>query len=315
MKTTLALLVSLLAAMAQSQHRAASPAMDLSSNLPQQKIGPEDLIGISVYDAPELTRTVRVSADGTVGLPMLKARIQAGGLMPVDVESAIASALQKEEILVSPVVTVSVMEYRSRPISVVGAVKKPVTFQVAGSMRLLEAISRAEGLTDDAGNEILLTLPARADGKEALVRRIPVKALIDAADPELNYALVGGEEIRVPAAGKIFVVGNVKKPGSFAIRDSGDTSVLKALAVSEGLMPYASQIAYIYRRDDSSGSKKEIPVELSKIMKRKSSDVTLEPNDILYVPDRSGKRVAMTSLERLLTIGTGFGSAAILVSR
>jgi polysaccharide export outer membrane protein len=148
-----------------------------------------------------------------------------------------------------------------------------------------------------------------------LTSRIPVKALIDAANPDLNVALQGGEEIRVPPAGKVFVVGNVKKPGSFPIRDSSESTILKALALSEGLMPYASETAYIYRMEDSKSEKTEIAVDLRKIMKRQSADVALRANDILYIPDRTGKRAAITSLERMLSIGTGLGTAAILVAR
>ncbi len=317
MKFLYTLYVSLAICHAQSSSRNSLPLPDSVSNLPQQKIGVDDLVGISVYDAPELTRTLRVSGDGSLSLPMVKRRIPVAGLLPGEVEAAIVRALREEEILVSPVVTVSVIEYRSRPISIVGAVKKPTSFQVSGAMNLLEALSRAEGLSEDAGSEILLT-STKTDGRGQsmiLTSRIPVKALIDAANPDLNVALQGGEEIRVPPAGKVFVVGNVKKPGSFPIRDSSESTILKALALSEGLMPYASETAYIYRMEDSKSEKTEIAVDLRKIMKRQSADVALRANDILYIPDRTGKRAAITSLERMLSIGTGLGTAAILVAR
>ena len=83
------------------------------------------------------------------------------------------------------------------------------------------------------------------------MQRVPVRGLIDAADPEANLKLVGGEEIRVPEAGKVFVVGNVKKPGAFSVEDGGETSVLKMLALAEGLAAYAGKQAYIYRREAS----------------------------------------------------------------
>src|SRR6476659_2645214 len=89
-----------------------------ATNLPAQKIGADDLLAVSVYDSPELTRTVRVGADGSIRLPMLKQRIQVEGLMPSDVEAAIGTALKTEELLVDPFVSVTVAEYHSRPISV-----------------------------------------------------------------------------------------------------------------------------------------------------------------------------------------------------
>jgi polysaccharide export outer membrane protein len=200
---------------------------DTGANLPAQPIGPNDLISVSVYDAPELSRSIRVSADGFIRLPMLKQRIKVEGLYPVDVETAIASALQEEEYYVDPFVTVTIAQYNSRPISVTGAVKMPLVFQAEGPTTLLEAISRAQGLTDDVGLEILVshTQPGPDGGAVSLTRRIPVRGLIDKADPDLNLKLTGGEEIRVPAAAKIYVVGNVKMPNAYKVQNGSETTI------------------------------------------------------------------------------------------
>ncbi len=128
-------------------------------NLPAQAIGASDLLAISVYGAPELTRTVRVSDEGLIRLPMLRQKIDVRGRMPAQVEALITDALVEEEILVDPAVSVSIAEYHSRPISVAGAVKGPLTFQALGKTTLLEALTRAQGLGEDAGPEILLTRP------------------------------------------------------------------------------------------------------------------------------------------------------------
>src|SRR5579871_874364 len=129
------------------------------ANLPAQKLGVDDLIAVSVYDAPELTRTVRVESDGTIHLPLLKNGVAAAGMLPGPLEMSIVEALKSEQILIDPVVKVTVVEYHSRPISVMGAVKKPLTFQAIGTVTLLDALARAEGLTNEAGTEILLTRP------------------------------------------------------------------------------------------------------------------------------------------------------------
>ena len=290
---------------AHAQHRPATMEDVGKTNLPQQSIGANDLIAVSVYDAPELTRSIRVDSEGAIHLPLLKNEIQADGLLPRQVEAAIAAALKDEEILVDPVVSVTIVEYYSRPISVAGAVRKPVTFQATGNVTLLEAVARAEGLSAEAGLEILVSRPGE------LVRRIPVKALIDSADPDMNLRLLGGEEIRVPEASKIYVVGNVRKPGAFPVRDSADTSVLKVLALAEGLTQFSAKQAYIYRRKPDGASKKEIEIEIEQIMKRKSPDVPLEANDILYIPDNSGRRTALSVLEKVVMFGSGAGAAAI----
>ena len=283
------------------------------ANLPAQKIGANDLIAVSVYDAPEFTRTVRVGADGLIRLPMLRRRLRAEGLLPAEIEGAIAEALTAEQILVDPAVTVTIVEYHSRPISVAGAVKNPTTFQAAGSMTLLEAVTRAGGLSPEAGPEVLVTRsqPGPDGTLAALTRRIPVKALIDSADPEVNLRLSGGEEVRVPEVGKVFVVGNVKKPGAYPVEDTSETTVMKMLALAEGLAPYAAKQAYIIRRDDRTGAKHELPIELRKIMQRKAPDVPLVANDILYIPDNSGRRTGLAALDKIIMFGAAAATALI----
>src|SRR5579863_2913769 len=252
---------------------AQKPETLVAENLPAQKIGADDLVAISVYDSPELTRTVRVSSEGEIRLPMLAQGIRAAGLLPSELEAAIVKTLRSQQILVDPVVTVTVAEYRSRPIDVVGAVKRPVTFQAFGKVTLLDAITRAEGLAPEAGTEILLTRTT-SEGK-TVTEHIPVKALFDGGDARLNPRLWGGEEIRVPEAGKIYVAGSVKHPGAFTLKDDAGTTVLKVLALAEGLVPFSSSQAYVYRQKPGSQTQDEIPIALNRIIQRKSPDVTL----------------------------------------
>ncbi len=274
------------------------------ANLPALRLGIGDLVAVSVYDAPELTRTVRIEPDGTIHLPLIAEGVKAAGLMPRELEAGLTEALKSEEVLVDPVVKITVVEYHSRPISVMGAVRKPLTFQADGAMTLLDALARAEGLSDDAGPEILIT---RGSG----VEHIAVKGLLDQADPAANLTLTGNEEIRVPEAGKIFVLGNIRKPGAFPVRDPGDNTVLKLVALSEGLMPYSSKTAYIVRRRGNSGPL-EITVELEKIMQRKSPDMPLEVGDILYVPDNKSRRATMSVLDRLAGFGASTASGVLI---
>jgi polysaccharide export outer membrane protein len=284
-------------------------AQERLPNLPVQPIGPSDLIALSVYDSSELTRTFRVDTEGNLSLPMIRRTIRAAGLLPADLEKLIATALSEEQILVEPIVKVAVAEYYSRPISVMGAVKRPTTFQAYGPVTLLEALARAEGLGESASAEIIVTRPAG----EPL--RVSVPALIDQADPAANVRLTGGEEIRVPEAAKVYVAGNVRKPGAIALRDKDQLTVLKMIALAEGLSSYASKQAYIYRKIEQAPGKKEITVELRKIMKRQMPDVALEAHDVLYIPDDSKKRIGMTVLDRIVLFGSTAGATALVWRR
>jgi polysaccharide export outer membrane protein len=293
--------------MASAQGRLPAAPVDAGANLPAQPVGASDLLSITVYGAPELSRALRVTPEGTIRLPMLKQAIQVRGLMPLEIESKLAESLTAEQILVDPVVTVTIAEFASRPINVAGAVRKPTTFQANGKTTLLDALTRAEGLSADAGHEILVTSPAKN-----FTRRISVQDLLEKADPAANLALEGGEEIRVPEVGRVFIVGNVLKPGSLPLNDAGGMTVMKALAMSEGLTRFATKQAYIYRPSD--GSKQEVLVELRKIMDRKSPDVELQAGDIFYVPDNRKGRMTSNVIDKIVSFGAGTASGAIVLS-
>jgi len=281
--------------------------------LPSQKLGPGDLVSFSVSDCPDLTRNFRVNAAGYLKLPLLKEPIAAAGKEPQDIEEEVTRALMKDEILVQPVVSVAVMEYRSVPVSVMGAVKRPITFQAVGIVTLLDALARAEGLTQDAGAEVLVSHPRAAGATgPALVQRIPINGLMVDADPALNIRLVGGEEIRVPPTGKVYVVGNVRKPGIYPIQQGNQSTVFEMIAMSEGLAPYWKKQAYIYRREGGKDGRNEIQVDLAKIMDRKGMDIILQANDILYIPDNKGQRLTNTIIERIVGFGTATGTGILV---
>jgi polysaccharide biosynthesis/export protein len=295
---------SLLVAQLQNQYRPAppNPVENLNGNLPAQVIGADDMITLSVYDSPEFSRSIRVGPDGNIRMPMLKQKIKAQGLLPNELEVVIASALVEEKLLVDPFVTVTMSEYHSRPISVVGAVRNPITFQAVGTVTLIDAITRAGGVSEEAEGEILVSKTG-ADKMTRLVQRISVRVLIDNPDPEKNITLTGGEEIRVPQAPRIIVAGNVKKPGSYPVKENSEMTVQKAIAMAEGLSQFWGNKAYIIRPDETTGKKSEIEVPLKEIMTRKAQDMPLMARDILYIPDSSGKR----SFDRFLGVA---GSAA-----
>jgi len=280
-----------------------------TTNLPAQKIGVDDLLLIRVYDSPDLTRTVRVSQDGTIRLPMLKATIPVIGLLPVEIEKAVADSLKRDGLLVDPFVTVSVSEYHSRPISVNGAVKTPVIFQAVGKVRLLDALARANGLAPEAGGEIIVTRPNGDTGVQS-VTRVPVKALYEGSDPQLNLTLLGDEEIRVPSVGSVVVTGNVREPGVYPVQDAGTTTVLTAIAQAKGLGDFQPKLVYILRPDDQ-GTRHEIEVDLQSILKRKKEDVVLQAKDMLYIPTNNRAKVTQQVITALTGSAQSAGTALV----
>ena len=305
---------------ARAQERLPLSGVPAVTNLPSQPAGDGDLLAVTVYGAPELTRTVRVSSQGAIRLPMLMQAIEVGGLLPEEIEGLIAQRLAAEEILVDPVVTVTLAEVASRPIRVAGSVRRPLTFQADGRTTLLDALTRAEGLAPEAGGEILVTRPGAA-GEAGLTTRVLVKALLENTDPGANLRLVGGEEVTVPEVGRVFVVGNVTRPGGFPMAQDG-MSVMQALALAEGLTRFAANVAYVYRPPDigkdaggkDGAAKQEVPVELRKIMDRKNPDVMLRAGDILYIPDNRRSRLTANILDKVISFGAGTASGVVVLS-
>jgi polysaccharide export outer membrane protein len=283
----------------------ASPSALEGSNLPFQPIGPSDLVRITVYDSPELSRSFRVDSKGYLNLPLLSQPVPAMGLMPDAIREEIAAALRTQHLFVDPIVDVSVVEYRSRAVTIAGAVKTPVTIQEFGSTRLLDALNDAGGLLPEAGPEIVIE---RASGGS---QRVSVRQLFDGRHPELNLAIMGGDQIRVPEAERVFVVGDVKQPGSFPYQDMQDTTVLKALAMTGGLDSFSRGKAYIYRAEPGSDRKREIEIPLRRILERKSEDVRLAANDILYIPTNRGMKASASVLNHVTGMGSTAVSAAI----
>jgi polysaccharide export outer membrane protein len=311
---------ALLAAVSAPAQGPTVPAPSLGSelnpltNLPMQRLGAEDLVSLSVYDSPEFSRTVRVAADGTIRLPMLKSTIHIQGLFPSEAEVAVATALRGEGLLVDPFVTISVAEYHSRPIKVVGAVKSPVVFQAVGSVSLLDAIARAGGLADSAGPTVIVTRQNGSTDTQS-VQRIPVKPLIEGSDQDLNLKLTGGEEIRVPEVAKLIVQGNVVRPGIYSVLEPlSNNTVTSAVAQAGGLAQFWEHTAYIFRTDDQ-GVKHEIKVPLWEILQRKKPDMVLQARDTLYIPDSPKRRITQTTIQALTGVGTSAATTAIITGR
>ncbi len=304
-------LAVLLVPVAQAQVTDAPSGLS-SANLPSQPAAPEDLLSIEIYGAPELSRTVRVSHDGTIRIPMLAEPVEVAGLMPAAIEERVGRALTAGEILVEPIVTVTIAEYATASISVLGAVRKPLTFEIHEKTTLLDALARAEGLSGEAGEEILVTRSSEG-GRPGLTQAVLVSDLIESAIPEANLTLTGGEEVRVPEVGRVTVMGNVERPGVFPVAEAdGKMTLRKALALAEGLAPFATKEAYLYRpRED--GGQEEVKIELREIMDRKQDDVTLMAGDILYVPDNRARRRTSAVLDRIVSFAAGTASGALIL--
>ena len=286
-------------------------------------IGSGDLLTVEVFDVPELSRDVRVSETGYIALPLMPAKVRAEGLTPYQLQDKLAELLQTNGLVSTPQVSVSMKERNSKPITVIGSIKTPMVIQAFHSTTLLEALSQAGGISDEAGNVVIVTRPARnvpdasnADAppmpEESQTFTINLSDLLETGDSRFNILLLGGDVVSVPRAGIIYVVGAVNHPGGFVINNDRDRmTTLKMLSLAGGALNTAKiKQAVILRKNPDTGKRDEVPVDLNKVMQLKSEDMTLQASDILFVPDSVGKRALHRAGDVAIMLTTGVGIVA-----
>jgi polysaccharide export outer membrane protein len=266
---------------------------------------PGDLISIDVFDIPELSRKIRIDPSGYISMPLIPQRIHAAGLTSFQLEKEVAGLLKARGLVSHPQVSVFVIDREGQPITIIGAVEHPMVYHAVGPTTLLEVLSAAGGLTSTAGNFVTISRTS-ASGKN-ISRRINLQALIDRGDPRANILLQGGDVVAVPKAGIVYVVGAVNRPGGFVIQnDTNQMTALKALALAGGIKGQAKpQDAVIIRKDGQTGHTQEITINIKKILDRKKSDVSLQANDVLFVPNSPGKKFLAKAAQAALSITTG----------
>jgi polysaccharide export outer membrane protein len=148
--------------------------------------------------------------------------------------------------------------------------------------------------------------PAPSDlSAEAVSITINLNDLLDTGDPKYNIPLEGGDVVMVPRAGIVYVIGAVGRPGGFVLsNDREQMSTLKLLSLAGGLGRTARADRAVILRKDAAGQQKETPVDLKKILARKTEDVALHPSDILFVPESGGKQALVRATEIALGVGT-----------
>ena len=247
------------------------------------KIGPKDLLEITVYDLPELSQTVRVSEDGTISLPLI-GKVAVEGLAIEDVEKKLAGLLE-EKWLKKARVTVFIKEYQSNRVSVIGAVGKPGMYELTGKATLLQMISLAGGLTDQASRELYVWRESK-NGKQENIA-INLEDLIINNQQELNIPIFPNDVINVPIDPliQIFVFGAVKNPGGLEVKLSKKITLLQAIAQAGGPSEGASNSVVIKRKDKKTGKEIKINVNLKDIIKGKKPDIELKEGDVVYIPE------------------------------
>lgn len=248
------------------------------------RVGPKDLLEVQVLQVPELNVERRVSEDGTITLPLV-GDVEVAGLTESEVRIKLKTLLESK-YLQSQAASVSVIvkEFRSRPISVLGAVANPGPLAFPGRWTLLEALTAAGGLSGEHGDTIHV-LRRASNGLTDQVA-IPVEELFFRADPRVNIPIFANDLINVPAAVNvtIFCLGEVRSPGAVSFKSTDRITFLTTIARAGGLTDRAARKVTIRRRTED-GQEREIVVDAKAILAGREPDVELQQGDVVVVKE------------------------------
>jgi polysaccharide biosynthesis/export protein len=283
------------------------------------RIGSNDVIEIFVLKAPELSRSYKVNADGTIEMPFV-GKVNVHNKTSQELAKLIANGL-RGEYLIDPQVSVMVKQV-NRPFFVQGAVRQPGVYQIEGRPSLLELITIAGGLNEHYGTSAFIIHKVRSAESEAespradkpgdqsanpqsdsdLSTQGPAKYQLKKANInallqgqfEQNVTIEPGDILHIPSTDVFFVAGEVNGPGSFPLKEGA--TVRQAISLARGTSPKAALGRAIIFREDQTGKKQEIPVDVGAMMRGESPDLAVMPNDVLVIPNSKAKAVVIPFL-------------------
>ncbi|HTF69609.1 MAG TPA: SLBB domain-containing protein, partial [Edaphobacter sp.] len=251
-------------------------------------------------------KPVEIAGDGYINLALV-GRVKAAGLTVVKLEFELSNRLAT--YVEQPQVAVLVSEYRSQPVSVIGAVRNPGVIQLKGRKTLVDVIALAGGLIPEAGNSVTITrdlsngpIPMAGASDDPAgkisVARINLRKIMDAQAPADNIVIDANDVLTIPRGQMVYVVGEVQRPGGYLLSERDTVSVLQALSLAGGLTANAApKKAKILRDKPGKAGRVETASNLRKILSGNSPDVELRPDDILFVPDSLSKSAGRNALQ------------------
>jgi len=250
-------------------------------------IGAEDVLDITVWDHDDLHRIVTVSADGYFTFPLI-GRIKGAGLTLRSLENEIARLLDKDYI-VDPQVTITVAEFKSKKVFILGEVLKPGAYYLSKDDTLLEVISKSGGVSQEAGVDIIIVRPAAGttvnqpsslDNQNNQLIHVDLPALL-AGDIGKNVSVQNNDTIYVPKASVFSVFGEVKKPGSYPLEK--DMTLLEAISVAGGPTQDAdTQKIELLRKENGVQQKMQLNIKELLEGKEGAEELMIRDGDVIY---------------------------------
>jgi polysaccharide export outer membrane protein len=275
------------------------PTGTLAASPMPAPIAPGDFLDITEYHTPEFHSAVRVTAAGTVTLPLIN-EVHLGGLSEQAAARAIEAALVAQGMLLHPLVSVLVTAYAGQDVSVLGEVARPGVYPYTLHHRLLDLISAASGLTPNAGR--LVNVFHRDDPNT------PHPVVLDPGGTEAgsnhNPELSPGDTVQVSRAGLVYVIGDVIRPGGFPVDPAQGLTVVQALSLAWGPSQNAATGKALLIREQN-GGRTMTTLNLKHMLRGQDPDQSIHDRDILFVPDSTAKNLWNKTVESAIQSAIG----------
>jgi polysaccharide biosynthesis/export protein len=263
-------------------------------------IGPGDDVEITVYGAPDLSGHTHVNSDGNISMPLID-YVRIAGLSSSEAEAAIEAKLRENNILNDPHVSIYVKDYTSSGISVAGEVNRPGVYSALGPHRLFDILQIAGGLSERASGSVTISHEGHEENPVTVeITKNPLEMV------RSNVELHPGDTVFFAKAPMVYVLGEVIKPGAYILNSTGAVTVLQLVAAAGGPTHLAALGRARMLRRTPNGLQ-ESPVPLKDLLRGKTADVPVSPEDILFVPSSRTKDLIAAST----MIATTTASAAI----
>jgi len=270
-------------------------------------IAPGDILEITELHAPEMHSAMRVSLAGTVLLP-LAGEVHLEGMDERSAARAIEIALTANGMLLHPQVTVSVTAHAGLDVSVLGEVSRPGVYSYTVHHRLLDLISAASGLSQNAGR--LVTISHRGDPESTIAVTLDPSG--SDANGNHNPELLPGDTVQVARAGLVYVVGSVIRPGAFAVDPAQAITVVQAMSLAWGPTQNAALKKAVLIREQP-GGRTVTTLNLKRMLRGVDPDLPIRDHDILFVPDSMAKNLLNRSMESVIQSAAGVSIYSALV--
>jgi len=265
-----------------------------SSFITDYLLGPGDIIDIQVLGVPELTKKLQINQAGEILLPFVEA-VRVDGLTIFELQKKLESLLS-QTVLRDPHVSVTIQEYRSQPIHLLGEVNSPGTYQLKHAMRVVDVLSLAGGFSSAAGDTCTITRSLN-DGSTQRIE-INLRELLDGQDFSQNISVMAGDIIHVSkrVIRNFYVLGDVGQPGAYPLAPDKDVRFSEALSTAGGYLKTAKLGDTKLIRVQENGQRTMVALDVKDILSGKAPDPLIQENDLIFIPNSRTKALGQSLL-------------------